>query len=39
VVNTLHEKRLIGSVPRAEALGALSEAIAASTTTTSSNSK
>lgn len=36
VVNTLEEKRLIGSVPRAEALAALSEAIAANTTTTSS---
>jgi len=39
VVNTLHEKRLIGSVPRAEALAALSEAIAVSTSTTSSNSQ
>jgi CIC family chloride channel protein len=36
VVTTLEEKRLIGSVPRAEALAALSEAIAASTATTSS---
>jgi len=36
VVNTFEEKRLIGSVPRAEALAALSEAIAASTATTSS---
>jgi chloride channel protein, CIC family len=36
VVNTFEEKRLIGSVPRAEALAALSEAIAASTSTTSS---
>lgn len=36
VVNTFEENRLIGSVPRAEALAALSEAIAASTTTTSS---
>src|SRR5208282_5508137 len=36
VVNTSQEKRLIGSVPRAEALAALSEAIAAGTTTTSS---
>jgi CIC family chloride channel protein len=36
VVNTLEEKRLIGSVPRAEALAALSEAIAATTSTTSS---
>ena len=36
VVNTFEEKRLIGSVPRAEALAALSEAIAASTTTTTS---
>ena len=36
VVNNFEEKRLIGSVPRAEALAALSEAIAAGTTTTSS---
>jgi CIC family chloride channel protein len=36
VINTIEEKRLIGSVPRAEALGALSEAIAAGTSTTSS---
>jgi CBS-domain-containing membrane protein len=36
VINTLEEKRLIGSVPRAEALAALSEAIAAGTSTTSS---
>lgn len=36
VINTVDEKRLIGSVPRAEALAALSEAIAASTTTTAS---
>jgi CIC family chloride channel protein len=36
VVSTFEEKRLIGSVPRAEALAVLSEAIAASTTTTSS---
>lgn len=36
VVNTLEEKLLIGSVPRAEALAALSEAIAASTSTTAS---
>jgi len=36
VVNTLAEFRLVGSMPRAEALAALSEAIAASTTTTSS---
>jgi len=37
VVNTLEEKRLVGSMLRAEALAALSEVIAASTTTTSSN--
>jgi chloride channel protein, CIC family len=37
VVNTLEEKRLVGAMPRAEALAALSEVIAASTTTTSSN--
>jgi CIC family chloride channel protein len=37
VVNTLQEKRLVGSMLRAEALAALSEVIAASTTTTSSN--
>jgi len=37
VVNTIEEKRLVGSVLRAEALAALSEVIAASTTTTSSN--
>jgi CIC family chloride channel protein len=36
VVTTFEDKRLIGSVPRAEALAALSEAIAASTSTTSS---
>jgi CIC family chloride channel protein len=36
VINTFEEKRLIGSVPRAEALAALSEAIAAGTSTTSS---
>jgi hypothetical protein len=36
VVNTLDEKRLIGSVPRAEALARLSEAIAEGTSTTSS---
>jgi chloride channel protein, CIC family len=36
VINTTEEKRLIGSVPRAEALAALSEAIAAGTSTTSS---
>ena len=36
VVNTFEEKRLIGSVPRAEALAALSEAIAAGSSTTSS---
>jgi chloride channel protein, CIC family len=36
VIHTFEEKRLIGSVPRAEALAALSEAIAASTSTTSS---
>jgi CIC family chloride channel protein len=36
VVSTVDEKRLVGSVLRAEALGALSEAIAASTSTTSS---
>jgi chloride channel protein, CIC family len=36
VINTVEEKRLIGSVPRAEALAALSEAIAAGTSTTSS---
>jgi CIC family chloride channel protein len=36
VVNTLEERRLLGSVPRAEALAALSEAIAATTATTSS---
>jgi chloride channel protein, CIC family len=36
VVNNFDDKRLIGSVPRAEALAALSEAIAASTATTSS---
>jgi CIC family chloride channel protein len=37
VINTFEEKRLIGSVPRAEALAALSEAIAAGTSTTSSS--
>jgi len=36
VVNTLEEHRLVGSVLRAEALGALSEAIAVSTSTISS---
>jgi CIC family chloride channel protein len=36
VINSFEEKRLIGSIPRAEALAALSEAIAASTSTTSS---
>jgi CIC family chloride channel protein len=36
VVNTFEEYRLVGSVLRAEALAALSEAIAASTSTTSS---
>jgi CIC family chloride channel protein len=36
VVNRFGENRLIGSVPRAEALAALSEAIAASVLTTSS---
>jgi CIC family chloride channel protein len=36
VVNTREEFRLVGSMPRAEALAALSEAIAAGTTTTSS---
>jgi chloride channel protein, CIC family len=36
VVNTREEKRLLGSMPRAEALAALSEVIAASNTTTSS---
>jgi CIC family chloride channel protein len=36
VLNTWEEKRLIGSMPRAEALAALSEVIAASNTTTSS---
>jgi len=36
VVNTFEENRLVGSVLRAEALAALSEAIAASTSTTSS---
>jgi len=36
VVNTMEEKRLVGSVMRAEALAALSEVIAASTKTTSS---
>jgi CIC family chloride channel protein len=36
VVNTNEEKRLIGSVSRAEALSALSEAIAAGSSTTSS---
>jgi CIC family chloride channel protein len=36
VVNTFEEMRLVGSIPRAEALGALSEAIAASATTTAS---
>ncbi len=37
VVNTFAEMRLVGSVPRAEALGLLSEAIAVSTTTGSSS--
>jgi CIC family chloride channel protein len=36
VINNWQEKRLIGSMPRAEALAALSEVIAASNTTTSS---
>lgn len=36
VINTRQERLLVGSVPRAEALAVLSEAIAASTTTTSS---
>jgi CIC family chloride channel protein len=36
VVNSLTEQRLVGSLPRAEALGLLSEAIAAGTSTTSS---
>ncbi len=36
VVNNFEENRLIGSVPRAEALAALSEAIAASVPTTAS---
>ncbi|MGA2174077.1 MAG: ClcB-like voltage-gated chloride channel protein [Verrucomicrobiota bacterium] len=36
VVNTFEEKRLVGSILRAEALAALSEAIAAGATTTSS---
>ncbi|HWD18627.1 MAG TPA: ClcB-like voltage-gated chloride channel protein [Verrucomicrobiae bacterium] len=36
VVNTFEENRLIGSVPRAEALAALSEAIASSVGTTTS---
>ena len=36
VVNTFEENRLIGSVPRAEALAALSEAIASGTSTTTS---
>jgi CIC family chloride channel protein len=36
VLNTWDEKRLIGSMPRTEALAALSEVIAASNTTTSS---
>ncbi|HEY3861429.1 MAG TPA: ClcB-like voltage-gated chloride channel protein [Verrucomicrobiae bacterium] len=36
VINTSEEKRLIGAMPRAEALSALSEVIAASNTTTSS---
>jgi CIC family chloride channel protein len=34
VVNTFEENRLIGSLPRGEALGLLSEAIAATTSTT-----
>jgi CIC family chloride channel protein len=37
VVNNYEENRLIGSVPRADALAVLSEIIAASTTTISSN--
>jgi CBS domain-containing protein len=37
VVNNYEENRLIGSVPRADALAVLSEAIAATTTTTASN--
>jgi len=36
VVNTLEERRLVGSVPRAEALGTLSEILAASSPTTAS---
>jgi hypothetical protein len=36
VVNNFEENRLVGSVLRAEALAALSEAIASSNTTTSS---
>jgi len=36
VVNTREENRMVGSMPRAEALAALSEVIAANTTTTSS---
>jgi hypothetical protein len=36
VVNNVDEDRLIGSVPRSEALALLSEAIASGTTTTSS---
>ncbi len=36
VVNTREEKRLVGAMPRAEALAALSEVIAANTATTSS---
>lgn len=36
VVNTFDENRLVGSVPRAEALAALSEAIASSVSTTTS---
>jgi CIC family chloride channel protein len=37
VVNNYEENRLVGSVPRADALAVLSEAIAAGTTTISSN--
>jgi CIC family chloride channel protein len=36
VVTTFEENRLVGSIPRAEALGIVSEAIAASSATTSS---
>jgi hypothetical protein len=37
VVNTFKENRLVGAIVRAEALGLLSEAIAASSTTTKSS--